>query len=116
MFNSTQVEKIVDLIYRIIGHDSKTSILNRFNQNLDLMLLHYNTIPDPIQKEMMKVVDRDKTIEPMIMNLSQMEKILEGSSWLKIANSTPVDFDAFAGLDESETKATDTSKTINNLF
>jgi citrate lyase synthetase len=116
MFNSTQVEKIVDLIYRIIGHDSKTSILNRFNQNLDLMLLHYNTIPDPIQKEMMKVVDRDKTIEPMIMNLSQMEKILEGSNWLKIANSTPVDFDAFAGLDESETKATDTSKTINNLF
>jgi 5'-3' exonuclease len=35
MFNSTQVEKIVDLIYRIIGHDSKTSILNRFNQNHD---------------------------------------------------------------------------------
>jgi 5'-3' exonuclease len=116
MFNSTQVEKIVDLIYRIIGHDSKTSILNRFNQNLDLMLLHYNTIPDPIQKEIMKVIDRDKAVEPMIMNLSQMEKILEGSSWMKKANTTPVDFDAFAGLDESETKSTEASKTINNLF
>jgi hypothetical protein len=45
-----------------------------------------------------------------------MEKILEGSSWLKIANSTPVDFDAFAGLDESETKGNNSSTTINNLF
>jgi hypothetical protein len=80
------------------------------------MLLHYNTIPDPIQKEIMKVIDRDKAVEPMIMNLSQMEKILEGSSWMKKANTTPVDFDAFAGLDESETKSTEASKTINNLF
>jgi 5'-3' exonuclease len=116
MFNKTQVDKIVNLIYRIVGHDTQTSILNRFNQNLDLMLLHYNTIPEPIQQEITKVIDRDKNVEPMIMNLSQMEKILEGSSWLKIANSTPVDFDAFAGLDESETKGNNSSTTINNLF
>ena len=116
MFNKTQVDKIVNLIYRIVGHDTQTSILNRFNQNLDLMLLHYNTIPEPIQQEITKVIERDKNLEPMIMNLSQMEKILEGSSWLKIANSTPVDFDAFAGLDESETKSNNTSTIINNLF
>ena len=116
MFNKTQVDKIVNLIYRIVGHDTQTSILNRFNQNLDLMLLHYNTIPEPIQQEITKVIERDKNVEPMIMNLSQMEKILEGSSWLKIANSTPVDFDAFSGLDESETKSNNSSTTINNLF
>jgi len=116
MFNKTQVDKIVNLIYRIVGHDTQASILNRFNQNLDLMLLHYNTIPEPIQQEITKVIERDKNVEPMIMNLSQMEKILEGSSWLKIANSTPVDFDAFSGLDESETKSNNSSTTINNLF
>ena len=46
------------------------------------------------------------------MVLSQMEKILEGSSWLKKANQTPVDFDAFAGLEENETKDKDSSTTI----
>ena len=112
MFNKTQVDKIVNLIYRVIGHDTQANILNRFNQNLDLMLLHYNTIPEAIQKEITKVIDRDKEIEPAIMVLSQMEKILEGSSWLKKANQTPVDFDAFAGLDENETKSTDSSTTI----
>lgn len=112
MFNKTQVDKIVNLIYRVIGHDTQANILNRFNQNLDLMLLHYNTIPEAIQKEITKVIDRDKEIEPAIMVLSQMEKILEGSSWLKKANQTPVDFDAFAGLDENETKITDSSTTI----
>jgi 5'-3' exonuclease len=112
MFNKTQVDKIVNLIYRIIGHDTQSNILNRFNQNLDLMLLHYNTIPEPIQQEITKVIDRDKETEPAIMVLSQMEKILEGSSWLKKANQTPVDFDAFAGLDENETKDKDSSTTI----
>jgi 5'-3' exonuclease len=112
MFNKTQVDKIVNLIYRIIGHDTQVNILNRFNQNLDLMLLHYNTIPEPIQQEITKVIDRDKETEPAIMVLSQMEKILEGSSWLKKANQTPVDFDAFAGLDENETKDKDSSTTI----
>lgn len=112
MFNKTQVDKIVNLIYRVIGHDTQVNILNRFNQNLDLMLLHYNTIPEAIQKEITKVIDRDKEMEPAIMVLSQMEKILEGSSWLKKANQTPVDFDAFAGLDENETKSTDSSTTI----
>jgi 5'-3' exonuclease len=112
MFNKTQVDKIVNLIYRIIGHDTQANILNRFNQNLDLMLLHYNTIPEPIQQEITKVIDRDKETEPAIMALSQMEKILEGSSWLKKANQTPVDFDAFAGLDENETKDKDSSTTI----
>lgn len=112
MFNKTQVDKIVNLIYRVIGHDTQVNILNRFNQNLDLMLLHYNTIPEPIQQEITKVIDRDKETEPAIMVLSQMEKILEGSSWLKKANQTPVDFDAFAGLDENETKDKDSSTTI----
>jgi 5'-3' exonuclease len=112
MFNKTQVDKIVNLIYRVIGHDTQANILNRFNQNLDLMLLHYNTIPEPIQQEITKVIDRDKETEPAIMVLSQMEKILEGSSWLKKANQTPVDFDAFAGLDENETKDKDSSTTI----
>jgi len=112
MFNKTQLDKIVNLIYRVIGHDTQVNILNRFNQNLDLMLLHYNTIPEPIQQEITKVIDRDKETEPAIMVLSQMEKILEGSSWLKKANQTPVDFDAFAGLDENETKDKDSSTTI----
>jgi 5'-3' exonuclease len=115
MFNKTQVDKIVNLIYRVIGHDTQVNILNRFNQNLDLMLLHYNTIPEPIQQEITKVIDRDKETEPAIMVLSQMEKILEGSSWLKKANQTPVDFDAFAGLDENETKDKE-SYTTNKLF
>lgn len=116
MFNQTQVNKIVNLIYRVVGHDTQDNILVRFNQNLDLMLLHYNTIPDPIQREIIKCIEKDKQMEPMIMSLSQMEKILEGTGWLKKANTTPVDFDAFAGLEEHETKVNDSSKTTNTLF
>jgi len=116
MFNQTQVDKIVNLIYRVVAHETQANILVRFNQNLDLMLLHYNTIPDPIQREIIKCIEKDKQMEPMIMSLSQMEKILEGTGWLKKANTTPVDFDAFAGLEEHETKVNDNSKTTNTLF
>jgi 5'-3' exonuclease len=116
MFNKTQIDKIANLIYRIVGHETQDNIVNRFNQNLDLMLLHYNTIPEPIQKEIVKRIEADKHIEPMISSLSQMEKILENSIWEKTTKIAMVDSSAFSGLEENETKTQTIDKTSNTLF
>jgi len=115
MFNESQINKIVDIVDRTIGHSTKPQIKARFNENLDIMLLHYNTIPESIQKAMQIEVDKSASIEPELTKLTQMEKILEGSHWLTVKADVPTAFDPFAGL-EDETNSTPLTKKLNNLF
>lgn len=115
MFVESQVEKIADIVYRVVGHDPKSQIKLRFNQNLDIMLLHTNTIPESIQKQMQKVIDKDIIVEPELSKLTQMEKILESSKWVAIKADVPKEFDPFAGL-EDETKQAPLTKNLKELF
>jgi 5'-3' exonuclease len=116
-FNKEQVDKIVDIIYRIVGKSTPTDIKVRFNQNLDLMLLHYNTIPDPIQKGIYKSVEMDFNTPTDLSNLTKMEVILEGTQWTKAAKTpTPKSYDPFAGLEVPETKVKVESTNTKGLF
>ena len=116
MFSEEQIEKIADIAYRVVGNSSKSQIKTRFNQNLDIMLLHHHTIPEPIQKQMQEAIDKDSIIEPEINKLTQMEKILEGNKWLAAkAENAPKSYDPFAGL-EDETGSKPLTKNLNNLF
>jgi len=116
-FNKDSVDSIVDIIYRVIGKSDRKEIRARFNQNLDLMLLHFNTIPDPIQKQIYKAVESDFNIEPTFNKLTKMEIILEGTNWLvKKGTSAPSGFDPFAGLKTPETNSTNSSKITKELF
>ena len=98
-----------------VGKIDKQEIKLRFNQNLDLMLLHFNTIPDPIQKLIYQEVEKDLEIEPDMHNLSRMEYILEGTEWSKVKQKTPKKYDPFAGLDTKSTEMP-AKKNLNRLF
>jgi 5'-3' exonuclease len=117
-FNKDRVDIIVDLIHEIVGKLEKEEIKVRFNQNLDLMLLHFNTIPDPIQKGIYEAIERDLNIEPTISNLSRMETILEGTEWENAVkkNTVPKQFDPFAGLDTKGNNDRPATKDLNSLF
>ena len=116
-FNRTQVDKIVDTIYRVVGKSDPNEIKVRFNQNLDLMLLHFNTIPDPIQTGIYRAVEADFDNPTDLSKLTKMEIILEGTKWLqKKASSTPKGYDPFAGLEVPETKPKAESTNTKGLF
>jgi len=115
-FNRDSTEKIVDMIYRVVGTSTPEEIRIRFNQNLDLMLLHYNTIPDAIQKQIYKQVESDLGKLPNTSKLVKMEYILEGTEWMKQSTGTPSGYDPFANLNISETKKEQDSKITNELF
>lgn len=112
-FNKDCVDKIVDIIYRVVGKSNQTDIRVRFNQNLDLMLLHFNTIPDPIQKDIYKNVETDFITIPDLPVLNKMETILENTKWIKEKGTTsaPGGYDPFAGLEVPETN---TKKEVTN--
>lgn len=112
-FNKDCVDKIVDIIYRVVGKSNQTDIRVRFNQNLDLMLLHFNTIPDPIQKDIYKNVETDFVTIPDLPVLNKMETILENTKWIKEKGTTsaPGGYDPFAGLEVPETN---TKKEVTN--
>lgn len=115
-FNRDITEKIVDMIYRVVSTSTPAEIRVRFNQNLDLMLLHYNTIPDPIQKQIYKHVEKDLNTMPNTAKLVKMEYILEGTDWLKQPTTAPAGYDPFANLNSFETKSTKDTKITNELF
>lgn len=115
MFSAEQVDKIADIVYRIIGNSSKDQIKLRFNQNLDIMLLHYNTIPEAIQTQMQLTIDKNSEIEPEVTRLTQMEKILEGNKWLESKADVPTQFDPFYGMEDT-TEHKPLTKDLNELF
>lgn len=116
-FNRGQVNKLVDIIYRVVGKSDPKEIRIRFNQNLDLVLLHYNTIPLAIQKGIYNNVEADRNVLPEFSNITQMEKILEGTDWMaKKSQGAPKKYDAFAGLKEDSSKERPSTKKLNELF
>ena len=116
-FNKDCVNLIVDIIHTTIGKSTPEEIRARFNQNLDLMLLHFNTIPDPIQKQIYKAIESDLTIMPIVQKLTKMEVILEGTDWLqKKGTAAPGGYNPFAGLKTPETNVQADSKITKELF
>ena len=116
-FNKDCVSLIVDIIHTTIGKSTPEEIRARFNQNLDLMLLHFNTIPDPIQKQIYKAIESDLTIMPIVQKLTKMEVILEGTDWLqKKGTAAPGGYNPFAGLKTPETKGHADGTITKELF
>ena len=82
------------------------------------MLLHYNTIPEGIQKGIYAEIEKDLSKETNLSTLSQMEKILEGTDWnskRSTGSGAPKGYDAFANLKKEEEKPAP-PKHINELF
>lgn len=118
-FSKTQVDVIVELIHSIVGKATRDEIRVAFNQNLDLMLLHYNTIPDSIQKAIYTEIEKDFNVMTGLTGLSQMERILEGTGWNtnnKKGNSAPKSYDAFAGLNVEASNKKEEGSKQNSLF
>jgi len=115
-FNKDRVNLLVDIIHKEIGKIEKQEIRVRFNQNLDLMLLHFNTIPDPIQKLIYQEIEKDLQAETYMSKLTKMEYILEGTEWAKIKPKAPKQYDPFAGLDMGDKDKMPPKKDLNQLF
>ena len=118
-FSEVQVKTIVDMIHAVVGKSTVDEIRLRFNQNLDLMLLHYNTIPGGIQKAIYNEIEKDFKVETRLAGLTQMEKILEGTQWNtkgSAGSGAPKSFDPFATLQLDKISQQPETKKINTLF
>lgn len=118
-FSEVQVKTIVDMIHEVVGKSTIDEIRLRFNQNLDLMLLHYNTIPGGIQKAIYNEIEKDFKVETRLAGLTQMEKILEGTQWNtkgSAGSGAPKSFDPFATLQLDKMSQQPETKKINTLF
>lgn len=105
LFNAEYKNKLTDIIYRVVGHGNLNLIKSALSNNIALMLLHTKTIPDSIQEAIYNAIDRDW--EGALENTDQfmdMEKILEGTDWLK--DKVGFGVDAFAGMDIPKEKTT----------
>lgn len=121
LFNKDEIEKLADVVYRVIGKSSIAQIKNNISQNMSLMMLHTKVIPDAIQNEIYSSVEAElKVLEGTdLSQLTNKEKILEGTGWLKISQ-TPKQYDAFSNI-PTETKQPKKlklvgKKTNNKLF
>tara|TARA_B110000238_G_scaffold200537_1_gene251015 strand:+ start:587 stop:1840 length:1254 start_codon:yes stop_codon:yes gene_type:complete len=98
LFNIDHKSALTDIIYRVVGHSNTALIKASLANNIALMLLHIKTIPDSIQRAIYDAIDKDW--EGALENVEQfqdMEKILEGTNWLKDKGGFGPD--AFAGMD-----------------
>jgi len=104
LFNKDEIEKLADVVYRVIGKSSVAQIKNNISQNMSLMMLHTKVIPDAIQNEIYSSVEAElKVLEGTdLSQLINKEKILEGTGWLKVSQ-TPKQYDAFSNI-PTETK------------
>ena len=118
-FSEEQVKTIVNMIHDVVGKSTIDEIRLRFNQNLDLMLLHFNTIPGGILKAIYDEIEKDFTVETRLAGLTQMEKILEGTQWNSkgaTGSGAPKSFDPFATLQLDKVSQQPETKKINTLF
>tara|TARA_Y100000389_G_C17456332_1_gene518442 strand:+ start:1067 stop:2185 length:1119 start_codon:yes stop_codon:yes gene_type:complete len=81
-FDTHQVTKLINIIHKVVGKSNITEIMSRFNQNLNLVLLHHNTIPLEIQQGIYKNIEIDRNSLPIFANIMHMDNILEGSKWM----------------------------------
>ena len=116
-FNKDLVDKIVHLIQKNIGRADINETRIRFNQNMDLMLLHYNTIPRGIQKGIYENVNADIDSTPQFNVISDMNSMLKGTKWFndKKGRGAPTSYDPFAGLSSLKPKDKET-KDLTSLF
>ncbi len=100
LFSSETKDTLSDIIYRVVGHSSLTLIKTTLTQNIGLMLLHNDTIPDPILKAIYEAIEKDweGALEKKD-SLLEMDKILEGTDWLEGAKKNNFAPDPFAGMD-----------------
>ena len=120
LFVPEVIDKMSDVIYRVIGNSTKESVKQRLRLNIQLMLLHVRTIPEPIMNAMYNGIELNNP-ELNMYKVSQMERILEGTKWTKKTGETvPENLDPFSGLklvDEKPKKEDQPlKKSLNNLF
>jgi len=89
-------------------------------QNIQLMFLHVRIIPEPILKAIYKEISKPYD-SPNFHNLSQMERILEGTGFTdRDKQVVPKGMDPFSGLKlvDEKPKKEDQPKTkkLNELF
>lgn len=114
-------ERICDAIYRSVGNSKIETIQARLMQNIQLMLLHVRIIPEAILKAIYREISKPYD-SPNLHNLSQMERILEGTGFTdRDKQSVPASMDPFFGLklvDDKPTKRVEEPKTkkLNELF
>ena len=104
LFNKDELDKLADIVYRVVGKSSINIIKNNIFTNMNLMMLHVNVIPDAIQSEIYKHIEKEfKILDNMdVSKLTNKDKILEGTDWLKV--STPKKYDAFSNLPDETNK------------
>lgn len=112
-------QQMADCIYRVVGQSNIDDIKKSLTQNIQLMLLHVRTIPEPILKAIYGDIV-DTGIDLHLHNLSQMERILEGTGWSDKAGGVPDNLDPFSGLklvdDKKKQDDNPKVKKLNNLF
>jgi len=128
LFSKEQKDRLVDIIYRVVGHTSVNLINSNLSNNIALMLLHTRTIPDSIQRAIYSAIEKDwEGALDNIEVVQDMDKILEGTHWLE-GNSSYAP-DPFAGMEIPEdnvvkpmklvgkkTETTVNKETIKKLF
>tara|TARA_Y100000385_G_scaffold291140_1_gene367446 strand:+ start:3484 stop:4713 length:1230 start_codon:yes stop_codon:yes gene_type:complete len=102
LFNPEELDILSDIVYRVVGKSKQNIIKNKIFQNMTLMMLHVNVIPQGIQEQIYKGVENCQKFleETDFSKLVNKDKILEGTDWLKVV--TPVDKGIFSGLDETK--------------
>ena len=102
LFNSDELDTLSDIVYRVVGKSKKNIIRNKIFENMTLMMLHVNVIPEPIQDQIYKGVEKEfKLLDNIdLSKLINKDKILEGTDWLRVV--TPKKYDVFDGLNETK--------------
>lgn len=102
LFVRSELERMAESVYRVVGRESVDIITSRIFNNMSLMLLHTRIIPEPIQNEIYKAVEREfALLDRMdLSKLTNKDKILENTKWLEIKNSRNAGI--FSTLDTKE--------------
>lgn len=104
LFVRSELERMAEIVYRVVGRESVGIITNKIFNNMSLMMLHTRIIPEPIQNEIYKAVEKEfNLLDRMdVSKLTNKDKILENTKWLDIQKSRKADI--FSNLDTEENK------------
>lgn len=104
LFVKSELERMAEIVYRVVGRESVDIITERIFNNMSLMMLHTRIIPEPIQNEIYKAVEKEFTLLDRmdVSKLTNKDKILENTKWLDIQKSRKADI--FSNLDTEDNK------------
>jgi 5'-3' exonuclease len=129
IFSDQQKSVISEITYRVVGKSTPAIIKSQLNSNIALMVLHTRIIPESIQVAIHSQIDQvwEGAVENITL-LFDKNKILEGTHWLE-GSDAPQGADPFDNIEipvepapikkigtPSETKQTEKTKKLNNLF